>query len=420
MARSLSHTKAIPVVGRLLMIISAAAAAGRVQRGTPPTAGFVPALTAFDQVVGEPARRPLPQTDERMQFREALDDDEPAWQALLAATPSGDFLQAWAWGSVAAYDGEPPRRFLLDEDGEVVAIVAVQRRIIYGNRSMWYAPHGPVLDYAHPRADERLAVLADGLRRAAREAGAIAVRLEPRIERGGPAAQQFERIGLRPVPHTAQVGQTQLVDIGPDESVVFAASDAATRRKVRRAARDGVRVEVVTDPGATDAVDRLARLVRATEARSGVAGRGTDRIGIAWRVFAARGSAAIVEAWIGDRIMASGMVVVVGDRSFYLFSGSLREAPSQPKAFPSYAMQWRMIRVARELGARTHDLWGIEPLGAGSAHPWHGIGTFKRSFGGRSVAWAGSWDVVVRPQLYRLRTAVTTAREWRGRVQRAA
>ena len=418
MARSISRPNDTPMVGRLRMAISAAA--GRVLGSTRQTTGFVPALTAFDQVVGEPAHRPPTDVDDGMRFREAHDDDEPAWQTLLAASPSGDFLQAWAWGSVAAYDGEPPRRFVLEDDGEVVGLVAVQERIIYGNRSVWYAPHGPVLDYAHPRADERLAVLVDGLQRAGREAGAIAVRLEPRIERASPANQLFERLGLRPVAHTAQVGQTQLLDIEPDESVVFAATDAATRRKIRRAARDGVRVEVVTDPDATDAVDRLARLVRATEERSGVAGRGTDRIGIAWRAFADRGSAAIVEAWVGDRIMASGMVVVVGDRSFYLFSGSLREVPGQPKAFPSYAMQWQMIRVAHEMGARTHDLWGIEPLGAGPAHPWHGIGTFKRSFGGRSVAWAGSWDLVVRPQLYLLRTAVATARDWRGRVQRAA
>ena len=418
MALSLPRTRAIPVVGRLGMFISAVA--GRLRQAMRPSPAFVPALTSFDQVVGEPAYRPPTGAGERMQLRPAVGEDEPAWEALLAATPSGDFLQAWAWGSVAAYDGEPLRRFLLEEDGDVVAVVAVQERVIYGNRRVWHAPHGPVLDHADPRADERLAAVVDGLRGAAREAGAIAVRLEPRIERGSPATQQFERLGLRPIAHTAQVGQTQLLDIGPDESVVFAGTDAATRRKVRRAARDGVRVKVVTDPGATDAVDRLVRLVRTTEARSGVSGRGTDRIGIAWRAFAARGSAAIVEAWVGDRIMASGMVVVVGDRSFYLFSGSLREEPSQPKAFPSYAMQWQMIRVARGLGARTHDLWGIEPLGAGPAHPWHGIGTFKRSFGGRRAAWAGSWDVVVRPQLYRLRTAVTTAREWRGRVQRAA
>lgn len=417
MARSISRTASAPALERLRT--GTARVAARLLAVLQEPAGFVPALTAADQVVGAPVERSVADPDLSRQFREALDSDEPAWGDLLAATPAGDFLQAWAWGSVGAFDGEPARRFLLVEEDEVVAVVAVQQRLVHGQIT-WYAPHGPVLDYADTRAAERLAAVVDGLRAAGRRSGAVAVRLEPRVERSSAAAALFGQVGLRPVSHTAQVGQTQILDIGADEAAVFAAADAATRRKVRRAARDGVRVGVVTDPGATDAVQRLAGLVRATETRTGVAGRGIDRIAIAWRAFASRGQAAIVEAWLDDEVMASGMVVVVGDRSFYLFSGSLREAPGQPKAFPSYAMQWEMIRTARAMGARTHDLWGIEPLGAGPSHPWYGIGTFKRSFGGHSVAWAGSWDIVVRPQVYRLRSAVAVARELRGRLQRVA
>ena len=417
MARSISRTTVAPGMARLMDRM--ARVAGRMLTGMREPAGFVPGLTAADQAVGDLVEPAAADLDEPPTLREALDADEAAWDDLLAATPSGDFLQSWAWGAVTAFDGEPTRRFVLVEKDAVVAVVAVQRRLVHGHL-VWYAPHGPVLDYGHPRAGERLAAVVDGLRAAGRRAGAVSVRLEPRIERGNPATALFAGVGLRPVAHTAQVGQTQLLDVGVDEATVFAATDAATRRKIRRAARDGVRVEVVTDPGATDAVERLSTLVAATEARSGVAGRGTDRIGIAWRAFASRGSAAIVEAWVGDAVMASGMLVVVGDRSFYLFSGSLREAPGQPKAFPSYAMQWEMIRVAQRLGARTHDLWGIEPAGAGPEHRWHGIGTFKRSFGGRSAVWAGSWDLVLRPQVYALRSAVAVARELRGRLQRAA
>lgn len=134
-------------------------------------------------------------------------------------------------------------------------------------------------------------------------------------------------------------------------------------------------------------------------------GRGVERLGIAWRELAARGRAAIVEARVDDQVMASGMLVLEGDRSFYLFSGSLREAPGARKRFPSYAMQWEMIRLARTLGSRAHDLWAIAPLDAGPEHPSHRIGTFKRSFGGRGIVWPGSWDLILRPRLYRLRSA---------------
>jgi lipid II:glycine glycyltransferase (peptidoglycan interpeptide bridge formation enzyme) len=211
----------------------------------------------------------------------------------------------------------------------------------------------------------------------------------------------FDGLSLRGPNGTSQVGQTQILHLDGDDAAMLATVVGPTRRKIRRAARDGVTVDVVRDPTDLASVNRLAQLVRETERRSGAHGRGVERIGLAWRELASRGRAAIVEAWFGRRLMAAGMAVIIGDRSFYLFSGSSREAPGQRKHFPSYAMQWEMIRTARRLGSRAHDLWGIEPLAAGPEHPWHGIGTFKRSFGGRSVVWAGSWDLVLRPNLYR-------------------
>ncbi|HEX2141571.1 MAG TPA: hypothetical protein VHK28_04750, partial [Candidatus Limnocylindria bacterium] len=51
-------------------------------------------------------------------------------------------------------------RFMAEEDGTVVAIVAAQVRPLLGGRSFWYVPRGPVMDYTHPSAAERLRELA--------------------------------------------------------------------------------------------------------------------------------------------------------------------------------------------------------------------------------------------------------------------
>ena len=121
---------------------------------------------------------------------------------------------------------------------------------------------------------------------------------------------------------------------------------------------------------------------------------------------------AILEARRDDELLASGMVVLEGDRSFYLFSGSRREAPGEQKHYASYALQWAMMRHARDRGVRHHDLWGVAPPGAGPEHAWHGVGLFKKGFGGREVSWCGSWDIVASPSLYRLRTAAAIMRGW--------
>lgn len=351
-----------------------------------------------------------------MHFRPASEADAGRWQAFLAATRSGDFLHDWAWADVAAFDGQPQRRYLLEEDGAIVAIVAAQQRRLPGGRAFWYVPRGPVLDYADPGAGERLRALRIGLRIAARERRAIAVKLEPRLAVDDPGVAVLEGAGLRRLAETLQVGQTRIVELADDDALI-AGFDKDTRYGVRRAEREGVVVETADDPGDMTAIDALHALVRETQKRAGFPLPPAERYRIAWRALAGAGRAVILEARREGELLASGMVVLEGDRSFYLFSGSRREERGEPKRYASYALQWAMMRLARERGSRFHDLWGVAPAGAGPEHPWHGVGLFKKGFGGHEVTWAGSWDLVVDPTVYRVRSAIGIARGWIRRVR---
>jgi lipid II:glycine glycyltransferase (peptidoglycan interpeptide bridge formation enzyme) len=345
-----------------------------------------------------------------IRLRPATDADGPAWSNFLARMASGDFLHDPAWADVAAFDGQPQRRFVLEDDGEIVALAAPQARPIPGGRAFWYVPHGPVLDYADPRAGERVRALVIGLREVARLHRAIAVKLEPRLEDGDPGLAAFEARGLRRTDEHLQVPHTRIVEL-PDDDALLAGFDKDTRYSVRRAEREGVAVTVVeADEGR--AIDDLHALVAETQARAGFALPPLERYRIAWRGLSEAGRAAILEARRDGELLASGMVVIEGDRSFYLFSGSRREERGEPKRYASYALQWAMMRYARSRGVQHHDLWGVAPPDAGPEHPWRGVGLFKKGFGGREVRWAGSWDIVVDPTLYRLRRATGIARGW--------
>ena len=348
-----------------------------------------------------------------MQVRPASPTDEHAWQALLGRCPSGDFLHDWAWAEVAAFDGQPQRRFVLEEDGGVVALAAAQVRSLPAGRQFWYVPHGPVLDYADPKARDRVRALLTGLRQAAAAQRAVAVKLEPRLEVDGPDVAAFAAPGLRRMRATLQVGQTRLVDLVDDEAL-RAGLDKDTRYAVRRAEREGVRTTVAEDAGDLAAIDSLHALVAETQRRAQFTMPALERYRVAWRALAGAGRAAIVQAHRGDELLASAVVVFEGERSFYLFSGSRREEPGEHKHYASYAVQWSMMRLARERGCRTHDLWGVAPPGAGPEHAWHGVGLFKKGFGGREVVWAGSWDLVVDPTFYRVRQAASLMRGWLG------
>ena len=346
-----------------------------------------------------------------MFFRGVDREEARHWQAFVEATPSGDFLHDWAWGDVAAFDGEPQRRFVLEDGGRIVAAVALQSRPLPRGRSFWYVPHGPVLDYAHPRAQERLAAVVKWLQVAGRDQGAIAVKLEPRLAVDDPALALFDLPDVVRLADTLQVGQTRIVTLGGDEELLDG-FDKDTRYSVRRAIREGVEVWVFNDAEDLRPIDDLHALVEETQRRAGFPMPALKRYRIAWHGLAKAGRANILEARHGGELLASGMLVVEGDRSFYLFSGSRRELAGEQKRFASYALQWGMLQLARQRGVRHHDLWGVAPPGAGPEHPWHGVGLFKKGFGGREVQWGGSWDVVVDAPLYRLRETTSTMRGW--------
>ena len=341
----------------------------------------------------------------KRRLRAATADDRAAWQAFLGATASGDFLHDWGWAVVAAHDGEPQRRFVLEEDGTITGIAAAQVRRLRFGRSMWYVPHGPVIDYGSRSTRGRIAAIAAGLREAARQDGAIAVKLEPRLPAGSPELATFAERGLRAAGPTIQVGQTRIVPLVDDEQLL-AGFDKDTRYAVRRAEREEVEVGRIDDAADLSAVDRLHELVGRTQARAGFPMPALRRYRLAWQSLAEEGVASIFEAHRHGELLASAMLVIEGDRSFYLFAGSRREERGEPKRYATYALQWAMMRHARDRGVRLHDLWGIAPPGADERHRWYGVGLFKKGFGGYEVIWSGTWDIVVDRRLYALRELV--------------
>ncbi|MGZ6300494.1 MAG: lipid II:glycine glycyltransferase FemX, partial [Candidatus Limnocylindria bacterium] len=199
-------------------------------------------------------------------FRPATLADEPAWQALLGGCAAGDFLHDWAWADVAAFDGQPQRRFVLEDDGAIVALVAAQERRLPLRRAFWYVPHGPVLDYTDSRASEWLRAVTIGLREVGRPARVVAAKLEPRVEAGSSAIAVFGR--LRPDPRPVQIGQTRIVELTDDEALI-GSFDKDTRYAVRRSQREGVAVRVMTDAADIAPIDALHGLVVETQRRAG-------------------------------------------------------------------------------------------------------------------------------------------------------
>lgn len=81
----------------------------------------------------------------------------------------------------------------------------------------------------------------------------------------------------------------------------------------------------------------------------------------------------------------------------YSYTGNDPQARNLKATAP---LVWKMILDSRDEGLDFFDLWGIAPLGAGHDHPWSGFSEFKRSFGGKEVFYAGTWEMPIASLKY--------------------
>ncbi len=68
---------------------------------------------------------------------------------------------------------------------------------------------------------------------------------------------------------------------------------------------------------------------------------------------------------------------------------------------PNYGLQWKAIRLSKELGCETYDLWGAPDQFDGSDR-MSGVFRFKTGLGGEVVRMIGAWDFPVNRVGYAL------------------
>jgi lipid II:glycine glycyltransferase (peptidoglycan interpeptide bridge formation enzyme) len=98
----------------------------------------------------------------------------------------------------------------------------------------------------------------------------------------------------------------------------------------------------------------------------------------------------------GGDALAGMFLVVSGKRATYLYGAS---SSKKRNLMPAYALQWKAISRAKQLGCTEYDMFGISPT-PDPAHPMYGLYRFKSGFGGEIFHRQGCWDYPLNEPLY--------------------
>jgi len=350
--------------------------------------------------------------------------------AYVATRPSVSFLQVPSWGGVKAeWTSESVGWF--DGDTLVGAGLVLLRAIPRLPRYLAYLPEGPDCDWFGERTpysgvDTWLTPLLTYLK----SRGAFSVKLGPPV-----ATRRWRADTIKAA--IADGEAKRLKDVVPDEELAAAAlreqfvaggwtqkpdtgagfgdlqpryvfqvplarrtdEDLLTgfnqlwRRNIKKADKSGVEVTV----GGYDDLPEFHKVYVETAERDGFTPRGLPYFQRMWRAMSSEdpNRLRLYLAHHEGRLLASTTMVIVGQHAWYSYGASSNEGRD---VRPSNAIQWRMMRDARDAGCSTYDLRGISDT-LDSDDRLFGLISFKLGTGGYAQEYLGEWDFALRPMM---------------------
>ena len=260
------------------------------------------------------------------------------WDELVAANPASGFMQSLAWAAFRRAQGAEVLHLGLF-DGDIL-LGGCQWYWQPGPAPIFAAPEGPVLAWDDESgAGPWFRALIAGGRSRALAAGAIALRVEPRLVLRPAALRDFGRAPVDVVP-----AETLYLDLLPAEERILAAMTAKGRYNVRLAARRGV---TVAEDRTAGAAHRFHRVVREAADRDGFF---LEPAPYFWALAEALGPTGMARFFFAEyegRDLGALLLLTFGRRATYLYGGV---ANDERQRMAGYALQWQAMREAKRLG----------------------------------------------------------------------
>lgn len=333
----------------------------------------------------------------------------PEWNQRLLQFPESHILQTTQWAEVKKQNGWEPL-YLYEgsswHNSESLALVLRRKISLPGiNFSVLYAPKGPVLNWSDTAAVTRTL---DALQDLCRAEKAIFIKIDPDVLLGtgipgtdsdDPSARglalqaDLSSRGWRYSQDQIQFRNSVLLDLTQSEDDLLARMKQKTRYNIRLSARKGVTVRL----GELSELPMLYKMYAETAVRDHFVIRHEGYYLKTWSEFLTAGMAKILVAEVERQPIAAVILFYFNGTARYMF-GMSRETSRE--LMPNYLLQWEAMRLARQLGCHTYDMWGAPEVFDESDSMW-GVFRFKEGFNGTTTRTLGAWDYTAHPWLYR-------------------
>jgi len=286
-------------------------------------------------------------------------------------------LQSWEWGEFRKRMGIDVARL---RNWQITF-----HKLPYVPFTVGYFPKGPSITPS----------MLEALTKLGKEKKAIYIQLEPDVEKNKFDVPK-EAPALVPSHHPLFTPHSFILDLTKSEDELLAAMHPKTRYNLRVAQKHGVTVTEETSP---DAFGEYLRLSSETTSRQGFYAHDTTYHQTMWDTLGKAGIAKLFTARYQGTVLAAWVLFCWNKTVYYPYGASSR---LHREVMAPTLLLWEIARWAKRNGYHSFDLWGALGEHPDPDDPWFGFHRFKQGFRPRHVTYAGSFDLVLSPFLYKL------------------
>lgn len=303
------------------------------------------------------------------------------WDQTLARFDDCSPFQFYAWGEYRRGLGwEPYRWVAFDGQGEVIAMMqGYLRRHPFGLGLVW-SEGGPVGDLSACDDSLQAAITrATGLRR-------VYCRFRCDRKRNIEDALRLGPQGWSIPWSPLTSNYTMTLDLTQDEVQLLKGCERNWRRNLKRSEESNLEIHQWLQP----TVEQILSVYGSMQQVKGLEEQ-HSRAEIEQLLLNASERLVVYRCDDeGGQLISLMACLVVGDKACSVLSATSAQGR---ELHASYGILWAMIQHCRNLGVRTYDLAGIDPV----RNP--GVYRFKRATGATPVELLGEWDWASRPWL---------------------
>lgn len=287
-------------------------------------------------------------------------------------------VQSWEWGEFRERAGNRIFRLgLFDGDKLKEGYLLTIHKIPYTQFCVAMFTQGP----------EPSREMIGALQSFAKEKNIIFIRVEPRIETNQKALDLFSKISAIPGRPFFNKS-TFIIDLTKSEDELLRGMHPKTRYNIRLAARHRIKVEEDNSP---KTFEKYLELMDETTRRQKYYSHTTHYHKLMWKTLRSANITHLLKATYKGKVLATWILFVWHNTLYYVYGASSTE---HRETMATYAVMWEAIKFGKARGLKYFDLWGKEE--------GKGYTRFKEGFGGQPVEFAGTWDIVINPLMYKI------------------